>query len=582
MASVLNAPHFQDEAAAYAKIESLVWPNGAVCPHCQSTDRMKLMLGNATRPGLYKCYACRKQSRVTVGTVFESSHIKLHVWLQAAYLMCSSKKGISSNQLALVLGLTVKSAWFMSRRLRGAMTAGTLPPKGGEGETVEIDETFIGNKEGEPVHRGFAHKQAVLTLVKRGGTARSFHVDSTKASDLLPIIKANVLPGTGGICRCSLGTSLASNLVALFLLAATSQAATLNTLYHFTNKADGGDPSAGVIADASGTLYGQTYRGGSVACTTNNGAKKGCGTVYSFSRATGLKTIVTFTGPNGAHGVTGLALIGKTLYGATQSGGDSDDGVVFSVNVDGSDFTVLHQFSGPDGSEPTANLVAGSGNVIYGVTYSGGSTGVGVLFSITPAGVFTVVHNFGMSTGASPNALIAASNGTLVGSVNAIPTALNYGSVFTYVPATETFTTVFSEPTTQQSGYSPIVGGVGPGPAIYAVDAKEIFSLTQAAGYVPLGALNYYSAVDNAPSGPLYTPGGTIVGVSGGGVYNPYYGEIYSLRNGAFFVLHEFTGLSDGAVPVAQPLRTVSGDLIGTTTEYGYCENCGTIWELSP
>jgi transposase-like protein len=169
MASVLNAPHFQDEAAAYAKIESLVWPNGAVCPHCQSTDRMKLMLGNATRPGLYKCYACRKQSRVTVGTVFESSHIKLHVWLQAAYLMCSSKKGISSNQLALVLGLTVKSAWFMSRRLRGAMTAGTLPPKGGEGETVEIDETFIGNKEGEPVHRGFAHKQAVLTLVKRGG-----------------------------------------------------------------------------------------------------------------------------------------------------------------------------------------------------------------------------------------------------------------------------------------------------------------------------------------------------------------------------------------------------------------------------
>jgi transposase-like protein len=132
MASVLNAPHFQDETTAYAKLESLVWPNGPVCPHCRSTDRMKLMGGSATRTGLYKCYACRKQSRVTVGTVFESSHIKLHIWLQAAYLMCSSKKGISSNQLARVLGLTVKSAWFMSQRLRESMTAGTLTPMGGK------------------------------------------------------------------------------------------------------------------------------------------------------------------------------------------------------------------------------------------------------------------------------------------------------------------------------------------------------------------------------------------------------------------------------------------------------------------
>jgi transposase-like protein len=196
MASVLNAAYFQDEAAAYAKLESLVWPNGPVCPHCGSIDRMKLMGGNATRPGLYKCYACRKQSRVTVGTVFESSHIKLHVWLQAAYLMCSSKKGISSNQLARTLDVTVKTGWFMSHRLREAMTAGTLPPMGGEGVTVEIDETFIGKKEGEPVRRGYAHKHAVLTLVQRGGSSRSFHVDGTSAADLLPIIKAHVLPGT--------------------------------------------------------------------------------------------------------------------------------------------------------------------------------------------------------------------------------------------------------------------------------------------------------------------------------------------------------------------------------------------------
>lgn len=198
MASVLNQPFFQDEEAAYAKLESIVWPNGATCPHCGSTDRMKKMGGTATRPGLYKCYACRKQSRVTVGTVFESSHVKLHVWFQAMYLLCSSKKGISSNQLARTLGVTVKTGWFMSHRLREAMTAGTLlPPMGGEGATVEIDETFIGNKhEKAEGARGYAHKNAVLTLVQRGAGARSFHVDGTKASDLLPIIKANVAPGT--------------------------------------------------------------------------------------------------------------------------------------------------------------------------------------------------------------------------------------------------------------------------------------------------------------------------------------------------------------------------------------------------
>ncbi len=197
MASVLNQPYFQDEDAAYAKLESIVWPNGAVCPHCGSADKMRRMGGTATRPGLYKCYACRKQSRVTVGTVFESSHVKLHVWLQAMYLMCSSKKGISSNQLARTLGVTVKTGWFMSHRLREAMTSGVgLPPMGGEGAVVEIDETFIGQKEDMPKQRGYAHKYAVLTLVERGKGSRSFHVDGTAAADLLPIIKANVDPKT--------------------------------------------------------------------------------------------------------------------------------------------------------------------------------------------------------------------------------------------------------------------------------------------------------------------------------------------------------------------------------------------------
>jgi len=194
--SILNAPYFQNEEAAYAKLESIVWPHGPVCPHCGTMERMKRMGGEATRPGLYKCYACRKQSRVTVGTVFESSHIKLHVWLQAVFLMCSSKKGISSNQLARVLGLTVKSAWFMSQRIREAMRTGALAPLGGEGATVEADETYIGMKAGKVKKKGYGHKRTVFSLVERGGEVRSFHVENASAATLLPIMNANVAKET--------------------------------------------------------------------------------------------------------------------------------------------------------------------------------------------------------------------------------------------------------------------------------------------------------------------------------------------------------------------------------------------------
>jgi len=195
--AVLSAPHFHDEAAAYAFVEARVWPEGPVCPRCKGGDRIGKLKGSSTRIGVYKCYACRKPFTVKVGTVFESSHVALHLWLQAMHLMCSSKKGISANQLHRTLGVTLKSAWFMSHRIRLAMTEGDmLPPMGGEGAVVEVDETFIGQKAGVPKQRGYAHKHAVLTLVERGKGSRSFHVDGTKASDLLPIIKANVLPGT--------------------------------------------------------------------------------------------------------------------------------------------------------------------------------------------------------------------------------------------------------------------------------------------------------------------------------------------------------------------------------------------------
>jgi hypothetical protein len=130
---------------------------------------------------------------VKVGTVFEDSHVPMRLWVQAMYLLCSSKKGISSNQLARTLGVQLKTAWFMSHRVREAMRVVGFEPMGGAGEMVEIDETFVGRQEGQPKRRaGWGHKNTVMTLVQRGGSARSFHVDGTASGQLLPIVRANI------------------------------------------------------------------------------------------------------------------------------------------------------------------------------------------------------------------------------------------------------------------------------------------------------------------------------------------------------------------------------------------------------
>jgi transposase-like protein len=195
MSSVLSDKHFHDEHAAYAFLEARIWPNGPACPHCGNADpnRIIRMAGKSTRIGVHNCRECRKPFTVKVGTVFESSHVPLRLWLQAVHLLCSSKKGISSNQLQRILGVTLKTAWFMSHRIREAMRDGTLPPMGGPGSTVEVDETYIGRVGGVPKPRGgSSHKNVVLTLVERGGSARSFHVDSVSIADLKPIIHANV------------------------------------------------------------------------------------------------------------------------------------------------------------------------------------------------------------------------------------------------------------------------------------------------------------------------------------------------------------------------------------------------------
>jgi len=191
MPSILDKPYFRDEALAYAKAESIIWPNGPVCVHCGETSRIGLLKGNATRPGLYKCYACRKQFRATVGTVFEASHIALRHWLQALYLVVSSKKGVSSNQLHRAMGITLKSAWFMSHRIRLAMAENHIPgaPKlGGAGMTIEADETYIGGKAANRAYGPIPPKHAVASLVERGGRVRSFHVPNVTSNNLYPIV----------------------------------------------------------------------------------------------------------------------------------------------------------------------------------------------------------------------------------------------------------------------------------------------------------------------------------------------------------------------------------------------------------
>jgi transposase-like protein len=190
--SVLAAKALQDEKAAYAWVESQVWPSGPICPHCGGVERISLMKGKSTRIGVYKCYQCRKPFTVKVGTVFESSHIPMRIWLQAMVLMCSSKKGISSNQLHRVLGVSLKSAWFMSHRIREAMRVVGVGPMGGSGKTVEVDETFFGRVKGEPKRRGTGHKHVVLSLIERDGSARSFHVEGTRVADIAPVIRANL------------------------------------------------------------------------------------------------------------------------------------------------------------------------------------------------------------------------------------------------------------------------------------------------------------------------------------------------------------------------------------------------------
>jgi transposase-like protein len=200
MTADLDAKHFHDEDAARQFLEEVRWPDGPICPHCGS-------VGNAYKTrkvGVYRCGAheCRKDFTVRVGTLFERSHIALHTWLFATHLLTSSKKGMSSHQMHRMLGVTYKTAWFMTHRIREAMREQhpvESGPLGGENKVVEVDETYVGGKEANKhaskrQHRGRGPvgKEPVVTLVERDGRVRSFHVADVSAKTLKPILKQQI------------------------------------------------------------------------------------------------------------------------------------------------------------------------------------------------------------------------------------------------------------------------------------------------------------------------------------------------------------------------------------------------------
>jgi transposase-like protein len=194
--SVLSADRFHNEAAAFEYVEAQLWPQGPVCPHCQATgDKIGRLTGKTTRPGLRKCYACRKPFTVRMGSIFEDSHLPLRLWLQAIHLMCASKKGISTRQLQRMLGCGLKTAWFLSHRIRETMKTHRgmfTEPMGGAGKTVEVDETYVGRKAGSKAFLPPSEKQPVVALVERNGEVRSFHMPTIRANNLRSVMARNI------------------------------------------------------------------------------------------------------------------------------------------------------------------------------------------------------------------------------------------------------------------------------------------------------------------------------------------------------------------------------------------------------
>lgn len=198
----LTDPIFTDEDKAREYLEAIRWPDGAHCPHCGEAQKVYRLHGKSHRPGLFHCNSCNEAFTVTVGTVMERSHVPLNKWALAFRLMASSKKGMSAHQLHRTLGVTYKTAWFMAHRIRESMREIAPSPLGGTGKVVEADETFYGPKDkrdtalgrrtGRRGKPGPGGKAKIMTLVERGGAARSTRVHDFTTETVRTILSENI------------------------------------------------------------------------------------------------------------------------------------------------------------------------------------------------------------------------------------------------------------------------------------------------------------------------------------------------------------------------------------------------------
>ncbi len=366
-------------------------------------------------------------------------------------------------------------------------------------------------------------------------------------------------------------------------------------VYDFRGYVTGGAPQGGVIIGPDGTLYGETSAGGTAPCTASRGQPKyGCGTVYSISKTGGYKVLVSFHGPNGAYGLSNLTLVGNTLYGATERGGTSDQGVIFSVNTDGSNFTLLHQFNGTDGSDPHGPLIPGPNGTFYGFTVSGGPTypaqSPGTIFSLNPTGALTTLYTFSNTNGYSPTTLVMAPSGVLVGGTYfGGPETSNCGAkgcgvVFSFNPTSSQYTILKTYDGTTGTG-NPYIGSIDANNTAYGND-EDLFSITLSGNYQILAQGNYFGVGQTPASGPMLAPDGTLYGTysqseSGGGLY-----AYKSTNPGVLSTVCLFTPSTPraGNTPESQPVLDPNGDLIGTTYYAGtqHYQVSGAIYDCTP
>lgn len=196
--SDFSRPEFHDADKAREWLETELWPDGPICPHCGVVDQATQLRGKAHRPGVYMCNACRQQFTVTVGTLYERSKLPLNKWLAATHLMMASKKGMSALEISRLLDISYKSTWFMCHRIRESLREINPSPLGGENKVVEADETYVGGSD-KNRHankrvgiRGGSAKEAVVALVERDGRVRSQHVQTVNAKTLRPILEAQI------------------------------------------------------------------------------------------------------------------------------------------------------------------------------------------------------------------------------------------------------------------------------------------------------------------------------------------------------------------------------------------------------